>query len=78
MYDRDGITEEDIRQLEQVPCRAKVVLSDKSHSGIDYILKMNPTKSPDGQQCVDVDWLGIRTYEKQFDYVKWLNEGCDF
>ena len=77
MYERDGITEDDIRQLEHVPCRAKIVLSDKPHSRIDYVFRIKPTNNPDGQQCVDTDWLGIRTYEKKFDYVKWLNEGRD-
>lgn len=73
MYDRDGITEEDILKLQDIPCRGKVVLSDKKHESIDYVYTLRPSHNPNGYQFVDSDWFGIRTFEKQFDYVTWLN-----
>ncbi|MGN0990323.1 MAG: DUF1919 domain-containing protein [Candidatus Ventricola sp.] len=77
MYDRDGITQEDIRQLENIQCKAKIVLSDKKHEQLDYVLTMKPTDNPHGQQFMDRNWLGMMTFEKQFDFVKWLNTGSE-
>lgn len=73
MYDRDGIAEEDIRKLETVKCKNKIVLSDKKHDDIDYVIEMNKNDVQFGEQCLDKDWLGRRTFEKQFNLVQWLN-----
>lgn len=73
MYDRDGITTEDILKLREIPCKNKIVFSEHSHPEIDYIVKIKPTNRVNGQQYLDKDWFGFRTFEKQFDYVKWLN-----
>lgn len=75
MYDRDGIAREDIRRLEKIVCRNKVVLSDKHYPGIDYVVTMSPTERVNGAQFLDKDWLGRRTFEKHWDFVRWLN--CD-
>ena len=72
MYDR-GITEGDIRRLEKIQCRNKIVLSDKCYSNIDYVLTMCPTERVNGAQFLDKDWLGRRTFEKNWDFVRWLN-----
>ena len=45
----------------------------KTWSKIDYLVKIKPTNRVNGKQYLDKDWLGFRTFEKQFDYVKWLN-----
>lgn len=71
MYDR-GITEGDIRKLGTLTCKNKIVLSDKPRP-IDYVLTMKPHNRPNGEQFLDRDSFGMRTYEKHFDYVKWLN-----
>ncbi|MDO4340833.1 MAG: DUF1919 domain-containing protein, partial [Eubacteriales bacterium] len=73
MYDRDGITEEDLRKLGTLNCKNKIVLSDKPRPNMDYVLTMKPHNRPNGEQFLDRDSFGIRTYEKRFDYVKWLN-----
>lgn len=73
MYERDGITTEDILKLQERPCKNKIVLSEHSHPEIDYLVKIKPTNRVNGKQYLDHDWLGFRTFEMQFDYVKWLN-----
>ena len=73
MYDRYGITESDIRKFGEVECRNKLVISYHDYPKNEYVKKMVPSRKRNGQQCMDVDVLGFRTFEKQFDYVKWLN-----
>lgn len=74
MYDRDGITKEDIKKLEQVNCKNKIVLSDREYSDIDYVLTIKPNYDKiNGQQYLDKDIFDKRTFEKYFDFVKWLN-----
>ena len=73
MYERDNITVDDFRILENIECKNKIVFSDKRHPDIDYIVTMETSNRQNGQQCLDRDWLGRRTFEKQVDYVKWLN-----
>ena len=75
MYDRDGITEEDIRSLERIPCKNKVVLSDKKHEDIPFVVTIKPNLNRiNGAQFMDKDFKGKRTYEKYFDYVSFLNK----
>lgn len=76
MYDRDGITEEDIRRLERIECKNKMVLSDMYYPDIDYVLTMKPTERANGAQFLDTDWFGRRTFEKNWDFVEWLNCKC--
>lgn len=74
MYDRGGITKEDILKLETIKCKNKIVLSEKNYEDIDYVLQIKAKKNKiDGQVCLDKDILGIRTFEKYFDFVKWIN-----
>lgn len=74
MYDREDITEEDIRSFGRIPCRGCLVLSSKAYPDIPYVKTMKPSKRQFGQQFIDRDWLGFRTFEKHFDYVAWLNQ----
>lgn len=76
MYDRDGITEEDILKLKDYPCRGKVVFSTRRHEGIDYVHTMQP-QNPADVQCTEKDRFGIWCFEKRFDYVRFLNRGSD-
>lgn len=73
MYDRDGITKDDILSLNDVVCKNKIVFSDKKYNDIDYVMTIKPTNRPLGNQYLDKDWLGIRSFEKRFDFVSWLN-----
>ena len=74
MYDREDLTEEDFRSFEAIPCRGKVILSDREYPDIDFVKTIRPSGRPMGQQFLDKDWLGMRTFEKQFNYVAWLNQ----
>jgi len=74
MYDRDELTLEELRKIEDIPCRGKVVFSDKERPGLDYVVTLKPTGHPDGSQCMDINRLGFYTFERQFDFVKWLNQ----
>lgn len=74
MYDREDITKEDILSLGKIPCRGKLVLSDKVYPDIPYVKTLKPSKRLFGQQFIDRDWFGFRTFEKHFDFVKWLNQ----
>lgn len=76
MYDRDGVTREDLLKLKDVPCKGRIVLSEyaRDYEGIDYLHTLKPGKGASGNQFVDIDALGIYTFEKQFDYVGWLNQ----
>lgn len=68
LNDIDGITEEDIIKLRDIKCSNIVVLSNKNHCGLEYVQPIL-TKG----RFTDKDKYGIRTYEKQWDYVAWLN-----
>ena len=69
MYDFDGITEEEILRLDKIKCKNKIVLSPNK-SDIPYVLTIKPKTT---SNYLDFDWLGRRTFEKQFDFVTWLN-----
>ena len=74
MYDRDGITEDDIKTLNEVNCKNIIVLSDKERPDIDYVKTIVPNYEAEfGYQFLDKDKYGIRTFEKQWDFVEWLN-----
>lgn len=75
MYDRENLSIDELRRIEQIPCRGKVVFSDHRHPELDYVVTMKPSNRPNGAQCMDQNWLGIRSFERQFDYVRWLNSG---
>lgn len=73
MYDRGDVTESDIRRLENVNCKGKVVFSDKEYCDIEYVVTIVPNDRINGEAYLDKDWLGKRTFEKKWDFVKWLN-----
>lgn len=74
MYDRENLTEDDFRRFAAIPCKGRVILSDRDQPDFDYIKTIRPSGRPMGQQFMDRDWFGLRTFEKQFDYVGWLNQ----
>lgn len=69
MYDTDNITEDDIRRLEKIQCRNKIVLSANKRD-IPYVLTI---KSKGASNYLATDRFGRRDFEKKFDYVEWLN-----
>ena len=75
MYDRDGITQNDILKIKDIPCKGRIVLSEyiRNYEGVDYIKTLKPGKKANGALFTDADWFGLKTFEKQFDFVKFLN-----
>ena len=75
MYDRDGLTDEDFDVLSKIKCKNRIVLSTEENDNYPFIkkLKSHPEKV-NGPQCLDKDKFGIRTFEKQWDFVDWLNK----
>lgn len=73
MYDKGDITESDIKKLANIKCKNKVVFSDKEYTDIEYVVTIKPTNRINGDAYLDEDWLGRRTFEKYWDFVKWLN-----
>lgn len=80
LYDRDGLSKEDIKRLSDIPCKRLVVLSDHKYSDIPYVKTIQRSKKPRPNDCtfLDRDSFQIRTFEKQFDFVAWLNDETDF
>lgn len=74
MYDREDLTVEELREIEKIPCRGRIIFSDKERPELDYVVTMKTTDRPMGAQCMDKNWLGIRSFERKFDFVKWLNQ----
>lgn len=69
MYDFGGITKEDILKLDAIKCKNKIVLSEKEYD-IPYVLTIKPRND---KNYLDRDRFGIRTFEREFDFVDWLN-----
>lgn len=73
-YNLDGVTQEELRQLEQVPCRNRVVLTKDPLPEIPFAVCIRPnmrSKYPFAYLGKDV--FGLRYYEKKFDFVSFLN-----
>ena len=68
LQDSDKITDEDIRNLKDVNCRNIIVLSNKNRKNLQYIQPIRTT-----EKFTNKDKYGMRVFEKQWDYVKWLN-----
>ena len=78
LYNLDGITLQELRQLETVPCRNKVIFTATPIPEISWSCCIKPTPHRQNAECyIDRDIWGIRTFEKHFDYVAWLNTGIE-
>ena len=76
LYKLDGVTVEQLKRLETVPCRGKVLLSAVPVPEISWTIVIPPNmKAPNPYSFLDRDLFGIRRYEKHFDFVRWLNTG---
>lgn len=76
MYEREQFTREQILDLQSVKCKRLIVLTEhKTHTDLDFVkyIKRSNKGRPDEQVFLDVDKFGIKTFEKQFDFVAWLN-----
>ena len=70
-YYRDGHSIEEIRKIESAECKKVMVLSHKPID-IEYSLCLKGNGRAD-QNYMEKDKFGIRTFEKEWDFVSWLN-----
>lgn len=76
LYENDGISREDILSLSSVKCKRLIVLTDKKQNlDIPYVKYIKPCEKDraNKQVFLDKDFWGIRTFEKRWDYVSWIN-----
>ncbi len=73
-YKLDGVTTEQLRRLEQVKCRNKVVLTAEPIPEISWSYCIKPDRrSKLPYSYLGKDIFGVRYYEKKFDFVAFLN-----
>ncbi|MGN9154865.1 DUF1919 domain-containing protein [Bariatricus sp. HCP3S3_E12] len=73
LYYRDGYTIDEIREIEKAVCRNLVLLTAKPLP-LDYAQYIKPRLDrPNGDSFIDDNIWGTRTFEKQWDFVGWLN-----
>lgn len=64
---------DEIRQIEKVECNNIACLTSSSLP-LDYAIEMKQSKRLWGKYFIDKDIFGIRSFEKQWDFVGWLNK----
>lgn len=73
------MTADDLEILKTVKCKRKIVFSTKAIPGYDFIF---PLKRYEGKmhvgQIAGLEIDGFRPFEKEFDYVAWLNGKDNF
>ena len=79
MFERDNVSKNDIMALCKEKIKNIIVLTDNEKTNLPFskIIKPNPNR-PNGLQFLDKDKYGIRTIEKQWNFVDWLNQSIDF
>ena len=75
MTDRDGCTEEHIKQFDALPYTHKVIFTAKPYEEYSSVVQCEEYSNSD---CVGILTLwrnlrGERLYDKYFDFVSWLN-----
>ncbi len=76
MYEDRPFTRAEAIALQEIPCtRLLVLTSFDQNLDLPYMKRMHPKNKglPDEAYFLDKDLFGIRTFEKQFDFVAWLN-----
>lgn len=77
MYDKDGLTKEDIRKVGMIKCKGKIIISNNLYPEFNYVIRI-PADMDDINTRYRFDintWTGKRRFEESFDYVNWLNNG---
>lgn len=77
MYDKDGLTKQDLLKLKEINCKGKIVISNNSYSDLDYVIKIPANmKNPETRYRLNKGKItGLRKFEKYLNIVKWLNYG---
>lgn len=74
----DAITYEQIASLKSIPCKGKVVFSNRHYDDIDYLVPLPKDKDGDYVNAYMFDktkFLGRWRWETAWDWVHWLNTG---
>lgn len=73
----DKVTREELLQLSRVECKKLIVLTEHKDN-LDlpfmYYIERDKHGREDNNVFLDTDFLGRRTFEKQWDFVEWLNK----
>lgn len=74
IYDREDITFDDLIEFGKIECANKIILTSKKYDNLPYAQTIipHPTRLF-SFNYLDKDFFGKRTFEKQWDYVRWLN-----
>ena len=73
MYYREGYTLEQIREIEKAKCKNLIILT-ATPLPLDYACCIKPRlHRPNGDSFLDDNIWGTRTFEKQWDFVDWIN-----
>lgn len=72
----EGLSENDIRIFGDIPCRNRAILTHEPMKNCDFYYPMKKSKFRKNanrfmDKGADLKW----SFEKQFDFVKWLNDG---
>ena len=68
------LTEEEIRRFGAIECRNVAVLSEQNYPDIPYVVTIKKNDLGLGELYFDQDKYGVRTFERHFDYVSFLNK----
>ena len=75
LYNLSGVTEEELKKLESVPCNNKVVFTASPLKNIPWSFCIKPVESHKyAENYLEKDLFGVRYFEKKFDYVRFLNQ----
>ena len=74
LYKLDGITVEELKKLEQMPCQNKVVLTSAPIPEIPWSFYIKPSKHRQyASSYLDRNIIGMRRFERKFDFIDFLN-----
>ena len=75
LYKLDGITVEQLKSLEQLPCKGMAVLTATPLPEIPWSVYIKPVPSHRYPlNYLEKDVFGVRYFERKFDYISFLND----
>lgn len=77
IYDSPEVTEERLANLERLNYKKYIILTNKvEKKDVPHYKYISPSNKGRADEHVffDCDYFGLRTFEKQWDFVGWLNE----
>ena len=79
LYDTiDGeVSEQNIMDFGKLRCANKIVLSKNKYPQYDYVQTILLKKRDKNKHYMTKNIIGRRKFEYEFDFVKWINEGCE-